>query len=200
MYDLPHHKENDPDVVREFIGRYPLATLIGCDAEQHPVATQIPVFVEAVDGREVLRGHFMRKTDHHRAFEQNKNALVLFTGPNCYVSGTWYSNPQTASTWNYMTGQVRGVLRFLDEAGLVDILRKTTLHFEDGNTDSETIFDNLPPDYTNKLLPAIVAFEIEIETLDTVFKLSQDRDHESYKNIIRELRQQGGDAEVIAEE
>lgn len=200
MYDLPYHKENDPEVVREFIRRYPLATLIGCDAEQFPVATQIPVFIEEVDGREVLRGHFMRKTAHHKAFAQNSNALVIFTGPNCYVSGTWYSNPSTASTWNYMSVHIRGTLRFLDDDGLIDVLRKTTLHFEDGNTASATIFDNLPFDYTSKLLPAIVGFEVEIEKLDTVFKLSQDRDEESYQNIIRELRKRGGDAEVIAEE
>lgn len=200
MYDLPYHKEQDPKVVRDFIGRYPLATLIGCDAKQSPVATQIPVFIEEVEGREVLRGHFMRKTDHHRAFEYNQNVLVVFSGHNCYVSGTWYSNPSTASTWNYMSVHVKGTLRFLDKAGLVDVLRKTTLHFEDGNLESQTIFDNLPPQYTEKLLPAIVAFEIEISEIDTVFKLSQERDYESYQNIIGMLKQRDHDGQVIASE
>ena len=47
---------------------------------------------------------------------------------------------------------------------------------------------------------AIVAFEIEISEMDNVFKLSQDRDFESYQNIIVELKQQGVDGQVIAAE
>jgi transcriptional regulator len=49
-------------------------------------------------------------------------------------------------------------------------------------------------------MPAIVAFEIEILSMDHVFKLSQDRDKQSYLNIIEKLRQQGESGQVIAEE
>jgi len=47
---------------------------------------------------------------------------------------------------------------------------------------------------------AIVAFEIEIIEMDNVFKLSQNRDYESYQNIIEQLRQQDIDGQVIAAE
>jgi transcriptional regulator len=36
--------------------------------------------------------------------------------------------------------------------------------------------------------------------MDTVFKLSQDRDVKSYRNIIEKLKAQGGDGGVIADE
>ncbi|MBL0051867.1 MAG: hypothetical protein IPP29_10340 [Bacteroidetes bacterium] len=36
--------------------------------------------------------------------------------------------------------------------------------------------------------------------MDTVFKLSQDRDASSYDNIIKQLRQQGESGQVIANE
>ena len=49
-------------------------------------------------------------------------------------------------------------------------------------------------------MPAIVAFEIEIIEMDNVFKLSQDRDAESYNNIKEKLKQQGEDGKVIAAE
>src|SRR4051812_6849949 len=103
MYDLPNHKEHNEQAIKEFTAQYPFAFLTGCDSNNKPVATQVPVFIEEKNGRKILRGHIMRNTDHHKAFVQNSNVLVVFTGKHTYVSATWYSNPNMASTWNYMS-------------------------------------------------------------------------------------------------
>jgi len=147
-----------------------------------------------------LRGHIMKNTDHHKAFLHNENVLVVFTGHHTYVSATWYSNPHQASTWNYMSVHAKGIIRFLDDTALEDVLRKTTLHFENYNQQSTTIFDNLPLEFKQKVMKAIVAFEIEVKELDNVFKLSQDRDAQSYENIKERLKGQGEDGQVIAAE
>lgn len=200
MYNLPYHKENNQQVVREFIDQHPFAFLTGCDLENKPIATQIPVFIEEDNNRQILRGHIMKNTDHHKAFVHNPNVLAVFTGHHTYVSATWYSNPHVGSTWSYMSVHVKGIIRFLDNEALKDVLRKTSLHFENHNHESPTSFDNLPANYTDRLLNAIVAFEIEITELDTVFKLSQDRDLKSYQNIISKLNEQGESGRVIAAE
>ena len=200
MYDLPYYKEKNPQIVKEFIDQHPFAFLSGCDKGNKPVATQVPVFIEERNGRKILSGHIMKNTDHHKAFMHNENVLVVFTGHHTYVSATWYSNPQQASTWNYMSVFAKGIIRFLDDAALINVLRKTTLHFENQNKESTTIYDNLAPEYTQKLVNAIVAFEIEVQEMDTVFKLSQDRDAKSYKNIIDRLKQQDEAGQVIAAE
>lgn len=194
MYNLPYHKESDPQLIKKFIVEHPFAFLSGCDTELKPVATQVPLFFEEVNGKQILQGHMMRNTDHHKAFAQNENVLAVFTSPHTYVSATWYSNPSQASTWNYMSVHVKGVMRFVEDNALIDLLRKTTLHFEKGNQNSSTVYDNLPPEYINRVIKAIVAFEIEVTAVDTVFKLSQDRDAESFKNIIEKLNQQDDDA------
>ncbi len=200
MYDLPYHKEKNERVIKEFIDRHPFAFLAGSDSENKPVATQVPVFIEEKNGGKILRGHIMKNTDHHKAFLHNNNVLAVFTGHHTYVSGTWYSNPYTPSTWNYMSVHAKGIIRFLDDAALTEVLRKTTLHFENNNLQSSTIFDNLPSDYTQKLMKAIVAFEIEIKETDTVFKLSQDRDAKSYDKIMNQLKKKGEDGKAIAAE
>lgn len=200
MYDLPHHKEHDEQVIKAFIGRYPFAFFTGCDAQNKPIATQIPVFMEEKDGRRILRGHIMKNMDHHKAFLHNPQVLVVFTGHHSYVSGTWYSNPHTPSTWNYMSVHVRGAVRFLDDEALIDVLRTTTLHFENNDPASSTIYDNLPTAYTARLMQMIVAFEVDVLHIDTVFKLSQDRDQVSYRAIIDKLRQQDEAGRVIANE
>lgn len=200
MYNLPYHKENDPEVVRAFIDNHPFAFLTGCDTRGRPVATQVPVFIEDRDGSPVLRGHIMKNTDHHKAFVHNGNILVVFSGQHTYVSGTWYSDPHTASTWNYMSVHARGAIRFLGDDELESVLRQTSLHFENNDPESATVFDNLPQEFRRKVMHAIVAFEVEIEDIDTVFKLSQDRDHESYLNIIRQLKEKDEAGRVIAAE
>ena len=200
MYNLPYFKEGDQDVVLKFMRDHPFVFLTGVNEENKPVATQVPVFIDEKDGKLFLTGHIMRNTDHHKAFEQNPNVLAVFTGPHVYVSGTWYSNPQQASTWNYMSVHAKGAIRFGNEEDLIAILKRLTLHYENNNTASTTIFDNLPSEYTGPLMKAIVAFEVEITAIENVFKLSQNRDEKSFQNIMSKLNEQGRDGKFIAEE
>jgi transcriptional regulator len=199
MYKLPVHDEPDKAVVLDFIGQHPFAFLSGCSAAGEPVATQVPVFIEHRGDALFLSGHLMKGTDHHRAFGQNPAALCVFTGPHTYVSATLYSNTSQASTWNYISVHVRGTLRFLGGEALEAVLQKTSLHFE-GGKDSSTVYENLPRDYRERLNKAIVAFEVEVSSIHPIFKLSQDRDHESYRTITKSLAEGEGDAPAIAAE
>ena len=198
MYKLPSYNEEDEEIVKQFVRDHPFAFIAGSDAANNPVATQVPLFIDERDKKLFLTGHIMRNTDHHKAFEQNQNVLAVFTGPHTYVSATWYDNPYQASTWNFMSVHAKGTIRFGNEEELIAILKRLTLHYENNRTTSTTVFDNLPVEYTGRLIKAIVAFEIEVTSLEHVFKLSQDRDEKSYDNIIDKLKQQSGDAEEIA--
>src|ERR1043165_9353235 len=103
MYHFSYFKETDKDRLLQFFRDYPFAFLTGSFNSGKQVATQIPVLTELRDGELYLQGHIMRNTDHHKAFVENPQALLVFTGPNAYVSASWYSNPQIGSTWNYMS-------------------------------------------------------------------------------------------------
>jgi len=200
MYNYPHYKEHDKEKIVEFMRQHPFITLIGCDKNYRIETTQIPVLIEEKEGKIFIYGHIAKKSDHEKAFEQNPDVLVLFTGPHIYVSGSWYSgNPHQASTWNYISIHARGQIKFQDEKALIGLLKKLSLHFEDGNTASSTIYDNLPAEYLQKLIKAIVAFEIEVTELENVFKLSQNRDEKSYDTIVEKLKQQEADAKEIGE-
>lgn len=200
MYNYPHYKEPDSEKVIEFMRGHPFVTLIGCDNNKRIEATQIPVLIQEKEGRLFICGHIAKKSDHHKAFEENPNVLALFTGAHTYVSGTWYTgNPQQASTWNYISIHARGQIKFLDEHALAELLKKLSLHFEQGDTSSSTVYDNLPVEYRERLSKAILAFEIEITELDNVHKLSQNRDEKSYDNIVSQLKQQEGDANEIGD-
>lgn len=199
MYNLPYFKENDQQVVLDFIRQHPFAFIAGCSEEGKPVATQIPVFIDERDGKLFLSGHMMRNTDHHKAFLNNPNVLAVFSGAHTYVSASWYEEKKQGSTWNYMSVHAKGVLKFLDEQALLEVLKRTTNHFEN-NPYSGANFEDLPEEYVHSMAKAIVAFEVEVLQIDNVFKLSQNRDEKSYQNIIQKLEAQDADGKYIAEE
>ncbi len=199
MYNLPYFKEKDRNVILRFLREHPFVYLTGVDAGQRPVATQVPVFIDEVEGKLLLTGHIMRNTDHHLAFRDNPQALAVFTSPHSYVSASWYSDKRQGSTWNYMSVHARGVIRFLDETALRAVLQRTTDFFEN-NPHSGANFKDLPAEYINRLIKAIVAFEMEVQELENVFKLSQNRDSESYDSIIQKLDGQGESGAYIAEQ
>jgi transcriptional regulator len=200
MYNIPYFKEKDRKILLEFMDEYPFAFLTGSNTGGKPVATQIPFLTEERNGEIYIQGHIMRNTEHHKAFAENPKALAVFTGPNAYVSASWYSNPQIGSTWNYMSVHIAGEIRFMSDDELVSFMKKLTLKFEGGNTRSQTIFDNLPDGYLSKMMPAITGIEIKAATIENVFKLSQNRDEASYLNIIEKLEERGGSGILVAAE
>jgi len=198
MYSLPYFKEKDPAVIKAFLQKHSFAMLIGSH-DGFPVATQVPLLVEEREGQLFLKGHIMRNTDHHKAFEANPNVLCVFSGPHAYVSASWYTNPQNASTWNYMSVHAKGTLTFLEQDELLNILEKTTRHYEN-NDESPASYHRLPDDYVEKLSKAIVGFEVAVTALNNVFKLSQNRDQTSYENIITQLDKGDAEAKGVAAE
>ena len=199
MYKFSYYTEEDPAKVIAFMKQNSFAMITGL-GDSFPVATHIPLEVELQeDGRIFLSGHLMKKTDHHLAFEKNNNVLVIFNGPHTHISASWYTNPVMGSTWNYMVVHAKGKIKFKDETGTYNAVKDITNKYE--GPQSAAAFDKLPKEYVEQMVKAIVGFTIEVEMLDNVFKLSQNRDEASQKNIIEQLRKRGdGNSILIAEE
>lgn len=186
MYKVPHFTVKDQESVVEFMYAHPFVILTGC-SDNIPVATQVPVLIDERDGKLVLRGHIMRKTDHHLAFGQNPEVLVLFNGPHSYVSASWYSMRGVGSTWNYMTVHARGKIRLMDEEHTLQLLTDLTHKYEDQQPQPELLENMNRDEYVQPMIKAIASFEIVLEDIYPLFKLSQNRDDESYKNIVAQL-------------
>ena len=107
MYKLPYFTETDNNKIFSFIEENALATVIGIGVE-FPVASHLTLQMENVGDKLFLKGHMMRKTDHHKAFEKNENVLVIFNSVPAYINAAWTQNPTTASTVNYMAVHIKG--------------------------------------------------------------------------------------------
>lgn len=186
MYNLPHFKaDNQADVIA-FMRAHPFITLCCVDASGCPIATHIPVLFEEREGILYLKAHIMRKQEHTLAMEKHPDVLVIFSGEHAYISASWYTKQNIASTWNYRAVHAKGVVRFLDDAGLYNILVNLTNHFE-RTSESPAAVKFMSEDYVKENMKAIVGFEIELTSIQHVFKLSQNNDDTSKQQIINHL-------------
>lgn len=198
MYKLPYFTEQDPAKVMAFIKANYFAVITG-RGERYPVATHIPLEIRYEGEQLIFSGHLMKNSDHHLAFTTDDHVLVVFSGPHTYVSASWYSKPASASTWNYMTVHARGKIRFGDERTTYEAVKKLTNRYETG--DSPAAFNKLDPDYVARLVQAIVSFDIVVEDLDNVFKLSQNHDKVTQESIATHLSEKEDDnSKKIAQE
>ena len=103
-------------------------------------------------------------------------ALLIVSGPDGYVSPDWYGEPQLVPTWNYVAVHLGGELRLLDDTALRPILERLSGTFE-------TRLAPKPPWKTDKvddgllarMMRQIVPIEMSVETVDSTFKLNQNR-------------------------
>ena len=123
MYLPKHFEERDPERLRSFIQRYPLGSLItatesGLDANHIPF-----VFADTGSAAGTLHGHIARANPLWREGVRDAAALVIFQGPNSFISPSWYpskrENARVVPTWNYAVVHVHGVLRFVDDPAWV---------------------------------------------------------------------------------
>ena len=185
MYKLPYFTETDEEKVFEFMQKTTFSLITGI-YQGRPVATHVPLDVKRKNGKVILTGHIMKGTDHHKAFLENDKVLVIFSGPHCYVSASWYVKKNVASTWNYMDVHAIGNIRLTGEEETRKIIEDITNKYE--SPDSEAAFNKLPVEYVDRLLKAITGFHIEVESIENVFKLSQNHDEITRKQIIENLR------------
>jgi transcriptional regulator len=197
MYDSADFKTGDPEAVWTFMQAHPFVTLCVADAAGKVEATQVPVLLRTEADTLYIRGHVMRKQAHTLAMQEQAEWLFLFQGPHHYISASWYEQPQVASTWNYQTVQARGVGTWLTDEGLWQLLKETTQHFE-GGAHTAGAFDQIPADYVEKHMRAIVGFECKVTSLQHVFKLSQNRDEQSFQQIVDKLGQGSAEAKAVA--
>ena len=203
MYVAEDFRETRPEVLRAFIERHPLATLVattsaGLTANHVPMLAQLEP-----GGGGWLRGHIARANSLWRELEPGAPVLAIFTGAEGYVSPAWYPSKRehgkVVPTWNYAAVHVSGRIRFIEEKSwLGDLVRLLTDTHERGHTRPWSVSD-APADYIDAMLRAIVGFEIEIVGVIGKLKGSQNRAAADRAAVREALRAAGRSAEELAE-
>lgn len=183
MYIPKYANQEDRDLILDFMDEYPFATII---TPQNLCANHFPLLLERNGDGEMLVGHMAKANSQWRELVDKQQVLAIFQGPHSYISPSIYVNKLNVPTWNYTAVHAYGKATVTHDATKIEeILFKTINRFE-GMRKTPWKYD-LPKDFRNQLVHAIVGFEIRIEKIEAKFKLSQNRSSEDYQAVFREF-------------
>lgn len=189
MYIPKYYREEDRATIVEFLKGNGFPALVSHDG-QSLAATHLPVeVIDNPDGSLTILGHMSRANPQWKSFG-DQEVLLIFQGAHTYISPRWY-NHVNVPTWNYMMAHVYGRVRMLGGEELYSLLSRLVKKHE---VDTGYDMESLPPDYVGKEIKGVAGFALTVTRIDAAYKLSQNRDDESYANIIRELEAGGDDA------
>ncbi|HUI89933.1 MAG TPA: FMN-binding negative transcriptional regulator [Anaerolineales bacterium] len=198
MYVSHFYREEDLNKIADFLREHGFATLVLAE-NNIPVASHLLVdFQTDSDGTWLFSGHMARANPLWQKFDSKREVLLIFGGPNSYISPTWY-NHLNVPTWNYIAVHLYGFPRLIDGGDeLRDILSRLIQRYE---TNSSYRMETLPPDFAESQMQGAVGFQIKVTRLEANFKLSQNRDDEDHAHIIQHLKERGDEQSVaIAEQ
>jgi transcriptional regulator len=183
MY-VPEDYRVDENSAREVIHRHPLALLVSNGSGAPPWATHLPAIFspdtrKSLDNNasligKTIYGHMNRLNPHWEALQAGGPALLIFQGPNTYVSPVNYQVTPAAPTWNFISTHLHGTIRPISEREeTLQIIRWTVATFEKEFGTDWDMTESLA--YFDRIVAGVGAFAFEIASFDSMFKLSQEQ-------------------------
>jgi transcriptional regulator len=172
MYNPPHFRETEVSRIHDFIEAFNFGVLFSGGEASH-----LPFLLDRAAGeRGVLYAHVARANRQWLAVRDGGEVLVVFPGPDAYISPVHYRDTLPVPTWNYVAAHADGRARILEEPGEIRSILERMVAFEEARNGTGWRTETIPPETMPQLLRQIVAFEIPIERLEGKWKLGQNRD------------------------
>ena len=191
MYLPQHFEETRPEVLQGLIRHYPLATIV-TQGSGELNANHIPLLLCATPAPlSILQGHVARGNPILSELSNTRDALIIFQGPDAYVSPSWYQEKaltgKVVPTWNYLAVHVYGTVSAHDDAHwLRQHLEQLTAEHESGSAAPWQLGD-APSEYITRMLRGIVGIEIAINRVVGKWKLSQNKTAADQQAIVEGL-------------
>jgi transcriptional regulator len=187
MYCPSLFREDRLEVQHAFIRSHPLGVLIS-HGSTGLVANLLPFVLKTGDSeRGVLQAHMARANPQWRELD-DQAVLVVFRGPDAYVSPSLYATKKETGkvvpTWNYVMVQARGKAKLRDQSDwLTPQLSALTTAREATRPQPWSVAD-APSDYIEAQKRAIVGIEIEIAVLEGKWKVSQNQPEANRRSVV----------------
>ncbi|MFC6091646.1 FMN-binding negative transcriptional regulator [Saccharothrix lopnurensis] len=195
MYVPPMYRATDAGRPREIVRDYPLATLVS-NGPRAPFATHLPVVRPPgapEDGELVgttLWGHLNRANEHWAALAGRPPSVLIFTGPHSYITPTTYRTTPAAPTWDFVSVHLHGRVEPIEgREGSLEVVKRTVEVFEASFGDGWAAEPS--HGYFAEIVPGVGAFRFHVESVDSMFKLSQEKPPEVQARIMASLRETG---------
>ena len=198
MYQPPHFREDRIEVQHDLIRTHPLGLLI-TSGPSGLLANLVPFLVYADASQHgTLRAHVARGNPHWKELAAVEQCLVVFQGPQQYVSPSWYPTKQETGkvvpTWNYVTVHAWGRPRVIEDADWLRRQLDDLTLLKEGALPVPWKVDDAPPQYVVAQIKGIVGIEIVIERIEGKWKVSQNRPAKDRAGVVAGLRADSSDA------
>ena len=194
MYLPRHFLNDDRSSVVDLIRDHPLATLVTMLDDQLE-ATHVPVVLDADRGEYgALRFHLAYANPTAQVLDGAREVLLVFTGPEAYVSPDWYDTEQLVPTWNYAAVHMWGRPAPVDDAALGRLLDDLSAEQEQqipGKQPWTTA--KLEEDRYLKMRRAIIGFDMMVSRLDAKWKMDQNKSRADRQGARAALDALGGE-------
>lgn len=188
MYIPASFAENESQILQDFMRAHSFATLVTTN-DGEPFASHLPLMLDSEIGSHgALFGHMARANPQWQDLAAGAEALVIFQGAHAYVSPAWYEpHAMSVPTWNFTAVHAYGTARILSESELENALQQLTDEHEKSLSQPWKL--ELTQMMRERLLGAIVGFEITLNRVEGKFKLSQNRSEQDQRNVMEKLAQ-----------
>jgi transcriptional regulator len=194
MYTPSAFAVTDLPRLHEFLQQHSFATLVS-ESDDGLAISHLPLLLDADRGPQgTLIGHFARANDHWKRSTGGRS-VAIFNGPHAYVSPAWYEEPHVVPTWNYIAVHATGPLQIVDDRDWLRELVRRTVNLYEAARPVPWRMESQDPAFIDKLLAAIVGFELPIERLEGKWKLSQNHSPARRERVMRQLRAMPGENE-----
>lgn len=186
MRQNPSFAMTDTSELRRVISQNPWATLIAV-GDDGLVASHYPVMLDPDRDDLTVVGH-VGKPDDQVLHLGERELLMIFQGPNGYISPSWYGDVQAVPTWNYTAVHLAGIPEIIDTAANLKVLDDLVSHFERMLPQPRMMWQ--PPnteEYVRALEAGTVGFRMTPTRVSAKRKLSQNKPDSIVENVIAQL-------------
>ena len=156
-----------------------------------PVIAHLPFLLDRGRGPcGTLLAHVARANPARLAAEAGAPAVGCSAARHAYISPGWYTSRDEVPTWNYVVVHAHGVLRALDDAGLLDLLARLAAVHERDRPDRGASPTSRPRRWASCSRPS-PASRWRSPAIEGKLKLSQNRRPEDREGAIRGLAERG---------
>jgi transcriptional regulator len=135
-----------------------------------------------------------RANPQWRRIAAGAEALAIFLGPNTYVTPSWYPTKQQTGevvpTWNFLAVHVYGEIRFFDDPARLRKHVGTLTDAHEAARPAPWAASDAPAAYLDKMIAAIVGFDLVITRLEGKWKMSQNRPAQDIAGVREGLRRE----------
>lgn len=202
MYLPPLFREDRLEVLHDVVRHHPLGLLItaGPGGLQ---ANAIPFLIKPqISELGTLQAHLARANGQWRELADVDECMVVFQGPDAYVTPSWYATKKESGkvvpTWNYVMVHAWGRPRVIEDAGWLRVQIGALTDSKEAVFAQPWAVSDAPEAFIAGQIKGIVGLEIPISRIEGKWKVSQNRPAADRVGVIEGFTAMGDEGREMA--